>query len=501
MTLTRPAYRATITNHTRGWTRTVTAGDTPDPELPVQLLDGLQVSWQSQDSRPFTQLDPSSVSFTIAAKSVGDLLDVDYDDEVSVVLERPTAGAPLPIARVFGPVSDLSLNTSVRDLLQDGHTAVTHAVTVVDPLSLLDTPVTIDEVAATSVEGFFDLEGATARALALASLPSARDTTYIAAYPWHFLIADNEPVRELVEKVHNGVRDLTERAIPILRAAHRWDVPPSNYEFVGTGPYRYFTDYWTIDTATPLPLFRVVAAGRIVGVQRTATNDAQSAVHVLSASLVDGTATWIKNRRRGLDTQLTMTAPGDAAQGEPTLTLTSATAPADPTTQRTNVELTTGHYPDPDVYRGIPGLKLALQLQLDARRPTRAYGLPSASLRASIMTDAEWDRHCTRLVPAMLPADSVFGRPVVLVDVADDLNPAGYSSAYVQWGATLTLARGDVVTQLQLTPRPLAHAATTAATVNGIKTGALAATRVRAQATGLYLDPRLTYDDLKLATL
>ena len=502
MTLTRAAYRATITNLTRGWTRTVTAGDEPDPDAPTQLLDGLTMDWKARDGRAFAQLDPCAATFSIAALSIDELLPVDYDDEVKVLVERPTAGDPLLIGELGAPVATLALTT--RGTPAADYATAVMTVTIIDPTSLLDTPIT-DNVPSPDQFSTFTLEQATARALALGSYPAAYSTAgAVGLYQKHRVIADKVPVREAVDTLHNGIRGDLPRTLPTLRVAHRWDGPTAGYEFVGAGPYRYFTDHWVLE-ALPLPLFTTVRTGRVVSVQRATGNDLQTPVHVLPASLLEDVADWSKSRRDGAETDITLIAPEYYPPDiDLSVSVNGATGPASPLAQRESIELMTGMVAGSLDNPG-PTLQVyeALSRQLDARRPSLAWNLPGATVRSDVMTDAQWDHHCTRLFPRPLPTPGWLGRPLIVVDVAEKANPAGYASCYVVTGAKVTLQRGRVTALLDLQGRPLRQGAEAALTVNQVNgSSALAATTARDQEDSRpYIDPQATYDDLKLTTL
>lgn len=88
MSLTRPAYRATVTNLDTGYSASVEAGDTYDPDAGVWLADGLELAWTFEDQVP-CQLEPETAKFAFLADTAANLPVFDMGDRVRVSLVRP----------------------------------------------------------------------------------------------------------------------------------------------------------------------------------------------------------------------------------------------------------------------------------------------------------------------------------------------------------------------------------------------------------------------------
>lgn len=109
MSLLRPMYSVTVTNHTKGWTFTHTQGDKISAESVCELIDPFELTWGYESNVP-GPLAPDTASVTIWARTAAALPDIDAGDLLTAILERPTAGAPIPYMRFDGRVSDPALS-------------------------------------------------------------------------------------------------------------------------------------------------------------------------------------------------------------------------------------------------------------------------------------------------------------------------------------------------------------------------------------------------------
>lgn len=108
MTVNDPIYTVTITNESAGWSYSTTQGDAFDPAEPVQLGDGLTMSWGFAGGDMWSMLEVEQISCALYVAESADLPDCEQGHILTVHLDR---GPGIPYMHFAGRITDVSAET------------------------------------------------------------------------------------------------------------------------------------------------------------------------------------------------------------------------------------------------------------------------------------------------------------------------------------------------------------------------------------------------------
>jgi hypothetical protein len=474
MTLTRPAYAVTVTNVTHDWTVAVTAGDPFDKAAPFQVLDSLTASWKFGNYVFPGPMDAAEVSFQLRAKTAATLPAIDQGDVLVVTLTRPTAGDPKVYMRFVGRITDL-------DAVTRPNLDVIVNVVALDPLAEDDTEVVLEPDLVTAGEA------AAGYVAAAAGLPFSYDPD------------DVLPIVRLSGA--NGAGTWWERIaaagyaagdeVRILRADLDW--PADGDTRVGAGPFRYLLDRWELglpaDAETILTVVEDPADHLVVTVAVSPTAGDVVSPTVLSARHVVTPTTWRKNRASVVNT-LKVTGRDEA--GDVAYTAVNADLVARFGENSRTVE-TVAQSGD------LVAIAGTVASTLTARVDWRTEEL---TVITKNMTDELLDRLANRFWSA--PRSAGAHQVLALVDIADDVQLTRSTIISTVVGATFSVAGGDLVIVAAITPRELTlppGGRSPGVTYDQWMASPFADTTTDPSTTHHHLNPAVTYDELKLATL
>lgn len=474
MTLTRPAYTATVTNQTQGWTVAMTAGDAVDEGAPFQVLDTLSMSWKFTNYVFPGPMDADEVGLQLYAQTAADLPPIEQGDVLVVTLARPTAADPKIYMRFGGRITDLAAVT--RPNLN-----VVVDVTAIDPLSTDDTEATFEP------DLVADGLAAAAAVAQITGLPFSYETgettntvrlagTAAAGTWWERIAAASYAERDHIR---------------VLRADIDW--APDTDTHVAAGPLRYLLDRWELglpaDAQTVLTVVEDAGDPLMVTVAVSPTAGDVVSPTVLSAKHVVTPTQWRKSRS---STVTTLKVTGRDAAGDVTYTAVN-----DAQVQRFGETIRTVETVAQSA--DLPDVAATVASTLTSRVDWRTENLQVITKN---MTDAQLDTLADRFWSA--PRTAGVHQVLVLVDIADDVQLTRSSIISTVVGAVFTVAGGELLIDAAISPRELtvpAGGRSPGVTHDEWMASEFADTTTDPSTIHHYLNPAVTYDELKLATL
>lgn len=482
MTLSRPAWRATLTNHTRGWSYETYEGEPFDKTDPVRLLDDWVTDWQHKDADTWSHLDPTVVTAAVGVRDRKNLPPTEYDDEMSLHVVRPRAvGDPTVWFHAFGSVSDLDADA-------DWQRGTALKITFVDPRAILNArPVPLGVKVDNAV--FNDAIG-----LGYIRAWGTADGVDLWGTSWSSAFEESTSCADVIDMNANSIA-ATPKQWWTSRYAHRVSSLPTKPDWglfgPAASPYRYYFERWPVPElaagdAMPALIDLGIVDGMLTaeGFMRTATPGPMT---VIDAKGVLSPVPWKKDARGG---RVVVDATGfDNVTKEPINLLVGPAPTADKTTT----------VPLPTILRTTLDLAGAHRLALQQEQSS-VWRTPSLTIDTRRLTDAQVDYLAGgRLYPREFPDDIGVGmRPVVIVGAAEQGHLAGAVIIGMPVGAKFRISRGRLLIDLELAPW-LINAGTNPANIPGPTYAALNA--AFGAIDYAHVDPDLTFDDLKLASV
>lgn len=477
MTLTRPAWHATLTNHTRDWSFETYQDEEIDPLAIVRLLDDWSATWGHRNTQQWEHLEPSVGVAKIGVANVDDMPQVEYDDEMSLVVVRPQAvGDPIVWFHVFGGVTDL-------DAATDTETGAALTITFVDPHATVDAkPYEVGAVGTKFGESF-----------GIGIIETEIINDYITFGDETGFIPEGITAGEFVDRVTNDMFADDDTWIT-WRTAHRVDAAPGHPTWELNGDpgefkYRFYLEPWPVPQLAagdgmPTLLTLGVAAG-ILTATSFDSDELAAPMTVLDADAIHAPVPWKKDATSG---RAVVEVTGYTIADEEQTVLVG-----DISTQEkvTNLALPT---------LLIDGLDDAGEHRLGLHVESDAWRAPSMTVNTSKLDDDQVDYLADgRLFPRQYPYDYAAGMPpVVVAGAAPQSNLSGALIIGVPIGATFRLTGGKLLVDLDVAPWAL-RAGNVAANVPGVTYAAL--NTAFPAIDYAHVDPSLTYDDLKLAAI
>lgn len=490
MTLTRPAYTARVENVDAGWSDSVTAGETFDPNAGLWLADGLKMAWRFSGPPP-AQLEPEVVSFALLADGIANLPDFIEGDRIAVTLERPTLSTPIPYMEFAGRITDLKLTTDAE------HDRLLLIVTAVDPTSELTHNVNIPIPADANI-----VWGAHVTAIinyTIAGVYSDESRWLNTA-----VMTGSSGALEFVARACNaGLNPID--GYPVQRyAAGPITDPDFTYEaFVVDPVWNYYLAQWLPALSGELPvLFEYAwspADGDQVSVVATADplDPDSGSVTVLDACYMPDLADWRKDRTASPN-QIIVTGK-DTVTGEDA---TPVTAHSTAAIERYGAITRTIDS------MAAPNQMVALAARYLALMPSNAadsWLFDSTTLLTEQMDDATLDAYAPLFWTVREPVPGVMGRLCVLAGVDPDVDPSGgYLVAHLA-GVTFEAADGKLAITPELVPAALptvVGGADDSPTFDEFGASVFGAAKFHDPGgSGDYIDPDLTFDKAKFTSL
>lgn len=499
MTLTRPAYAATVANLDNVWSESVTAGDSYDPDAGVWLADGLELSWRFAGPPP-AQLEPEVAKFAILADTIENLPTFQEGDRVTVTLERPTAGTPIPYMEFAGRVTDLDL---VTDAAQD---RVLLEVTAVDPTSELTHDVT-------SAVGVTLVSGVVIDAIRRYSIGGVYAAPAGGPYwPNQYAVttANAEAAGSLIAKALAGGLD-SSLVFPVLRYVADSITDPAydhqNPLDGGAPVWDYYAAEWDPRVVGTLPAlftyaFSAADADRVDATPAATTPDPDSAITVLDACHMPDGADWRKDRTAAPNQVIVNGL--NAADG-------SAAAPA----TRSNASAIARYGAITRTVETLAPASWAGESTMSVQGARYLAHMPSASalawlfqsteLLTEVMDDATLDAYAPLFWTVREPVPGVMGTLMVLAGVDPAVDPTdGYLLAHLA-GATFEAKDGHLHITPDLVPAALpalTDGQSASPTYDAFGASAFGGAKYHDQGgTADYIAPGLTYEKAKFTSL
>lgn len=452
MTLTRPAYQVTVENLDNAFTQTVTAGDSFDPADGVWLADGLELTWNFEDTPP-ALLEPETATFAILADGIANLPTFEQGDRVTVSMVRPTAGTPITYMDFAGRITDRKLTTDAKSgrLLLE--------LTATDPTSE-STNYPVDNGLPNSTivySGWADLVGRPV---------NSRRWLYSASTPFPLPPIDD---RFGLAVFHGGVSTVGEALPKTLYAGlndtygfpvHRYvakaagiTAPGWRYQDPVSGDtpvWAFYMAQWLPQLVGSLPaLFEYAyTAGQTDKVTAAPTTDPldpdASSLTVLDACYLPDGANWVSDRSDAPN-QITITGV-DTVTGDVTAPVTRRSASA-----QARYGVITRTFDTWAIPANLDALA-ARYLALCPKASADAWQFGDTSIDTHLMDDATLDAYAPLFWTQREPTPGVMGRLLVLANVDPDIDPTGgYLLAHLA-GATFTAEDGQLFITPQLVP-------------------------------------------------
>lgn len=529
MTLTRPAYQVTVGSYSKGWEYTVTAGELVDelnpldPDYaPVQLVDGLRLTWGYDPQQYIGQLVPATCSFALVAPSY-ELPLVDPGDHVWIHLDRPGPGVDelIPYVHLDGVLADDPVVTPTGDEARGVMLSMIATDLVVSIAEVL-----IDDPNPWPIEGIvFDR---LPRIATIGGFNIALHPLYNLATALGVVTVSNRAALGLVGDVlgslYQGGQQLVLRAV---REPYT-DLPDAGDMYVGdeTSPVTFLLDRLGVEARMQTP-YQLTTIGGVYDIAGTYTSKERRAgnlseldggVIIDACDLERDPTSWRKSRADATNQVklVGLDAAGNEASivdGYPDLIKTHGA--------NTRVVQTQAYVTDP---------ALNTDEAFGVYLPDRTAAVPSWSidsfvLRTKHMSDAELDDYAPRFYPHVQGRDlttaGLLQIPLAILGIAPGYTPVdpGGSSGYghgdpvdVQGtliGATFTISKGELTIAGAVRNEVLRPAVDVeSSVVDGALTYAelagsptYASTAYRAGGATRRIDPRITYRDMTLIGL
>lgn len=474
MTLTRPAWRATLTNHTRGWSYETYQGEPFDKTAPVRLLDDWSAEWTHRDAQQWEPLDPVVTTARLGARDVDDLPPLDYDDEMSLHVVRPVeSGDPIVWFHAFGGVSDL-------DAVADWQSGSQVSLTFADPRAAV-----ASRTHFATDEPFWDNMG-------FGAVGGALPGDYSSYGPWvDPKFVEGATFADVLD-LYASVTELP--GWSTWRMAHRItkdELPDGAYFFGADTSYRYYSEMWPLPALTAgdgmVPVLQLVIAGGIL-TPSFRPQVMPDPMTVLSASAVPSPVPWKKDASNG---EIAVDATGLSSPDHDEILVISGPPPSEKKTVRVSL---------PTLLSTVAGLELAAEHHRMLRQESNDWRTPSLTLDTNRLTDAQVDYLADgRLYPRELPYDVNRGvAPVVVVGADPQSNLTGALIIGLPVGAKFRLTGGRLLIDLNISAWQIRDA-DNPANIPGPTYAQIAAAFPTVDYA--HIDSSLTYQDLKLATI